>query len=266
MPMAIADLAPTAALRITWTTVRGLRLHARVADVLAPADTAAVVLVHGVGVSSRYMVPLAERLAPHCRVYAPDMPGFGRSDSPPRLLDVPGLADFLAAWLEETGHGPATFVGNSLGCQVVIDLAARRPELVERAVLIGPTTDPKVRNLIRLLARGVLDLPHESPALYPILLADYLRAGPVRTLRTLQAGVDDPLLDKLPAVRAPVLVVRGDRDPIAPRRWVRELAGRLPAGRWAEVPGSAHAAHFDAAERVADMVRSFLTAPRPSDS
>jgi pimeloyl-ACP methyl ester carboxylesterase len=115
-----------------------------------------------------------------------------------------------------------------------------------------------VRNVIRLIARGVLDLPHESPRLHPILLADYLRAGPVRTVRTLQAGVDDPLLVKLPRVRTPMLVVRGDRDPIAPRRWVRELAEMLPNGRWAEVPGAAHAAHFSAADRVADLVRAFL--------
>src|SRR5207302_1772563 len=131
-------------------------------------------------------------------------------------------------------------IGNSLGCQVILDLAVRFPDLVERAVLVGPTTDPRVRNLFRLIARGVLDLPHESMALYPILVTDYLRAGPVRSLRTLQAGVDDPVLDKLPRVRVPVLVVRGARDPIAPRRWVRELAERLPHGRWAEVPGAAH--------------------------
>ncbi len=56
-----------------------------------------VVLVHGLVVSSRYMVPTAERLAPHCRVFAPDLPGFGGSEKPPRVLDVAGLSDALSA-------------------------------------------------------------------------------------------------------------------------------------------------------------------------
>ncbi|HEY1381881.1 MAG TPA: alpha/beta hydrolase [Gemmataceae bacterium] len=256
--MSVAEAAARGHLESTWAVVNGLRMHARVGDRLAPAGAKAVVLVHGVGVSSRYMVPLAEQLAPDYRVFAPDLPGFGRSDKSPRLLDVRGLADTLAAWLRVVGLDRPALFGNSLGCQVIIDLAGRHPELVERAVLLGPTTDPRVGNVIRLIGRGVLDLPHESPALYPVLVADYLRAGPVRTVRTLQAGVDDPLTVKLPRVRAPVLVVRGDRDPIAPRRWVREMAERLPAGRWTEVTGAAHAAHFSAPDRVAELIRPFL--------
>jgi pimeloyl-ACP methyl ester carboxylesterase len=60
----------------SWTQVNGRRMHARVGGrVGAPA----VVLLHGLGVSSRYMLPLARELAPHFRVYAVDLPGFGRS-------------------------------------------------------------------------------------------------------------------------------------------------------------------------------------------
>jgi 2-hydroxy-6-oxonona-2,4-dienedioate hydrolase len=259
--MAVAEPTPHGALESAWTTVNGLRMFARVADRLVPPGAPAVVLVHGVGVSGRYMVPLAERLASGFRVYIPDLPGFGRSDKPPRLLDVPGLADALAGWMHQAGLESATLVGNSLGCQVIVDLAVRYPDLVERAVLVGPTTDPRVRNVIRLLARGVLAVPHESYSLFPILVGDYLRAGPIRTLATLQAGVDDPLLKKVPRVQAPVLVIRGDRDPIAPRRWVRELAERFPDGRWAEVAGVAHAAHFSVADRVAELVQAFVDGP-----
>jgi pimeloyl-ACP methyl ester carboxylesterase len=204
------------------------------------------------------MIPLAERLAPRYRVFAPDLPGFGRSDKPARILDVPGLADALASWLRIRAPGRANMVGNSLGCQVILDLAARFPELIERAVLIGPTTDPGVRNLFFLLARGVLDLPQESAALHPILVKDYLQAGLVRTMWTLQAGVDDPLMSKLSRVQSPVLVVRGERDPIASRGWVRKLSEKLPNGRWAEIPGTAHAAHFSAPEWMANLAGEFL--------
>ncbi len=84
-----------------------------------------IVLVHGIAVSSRYMVPVAEELAPFASVHAPDLPGFGRSAKPRRTLTVPELARALLAWLDAAGLERPLLLGNSLGCQVVVDLAAR---------------------------------------------------------------------------------------------------------------------------------------------
>ena len=80
-----------------WTTVDGWSMHA-----LVPADPSRhagppVVLVHGLGVSGRYMVPTAVRLARHLPTYVPDLPGFGKSARPPHALGIPfrGLARIL---------------------------------------------------------------------------------------------------------------------------------------------------------------------------
>jgi len=62
-----------------------------------PTGRPPVVLVHGLGLSGRYMLPVAERLARHnLQVYLPDLPGFGDSDKPDAALDVSRLADALA--------------------------------------------------------------------------------------------------------------------------------------------------------------------------
>ncbi len=110
----------------------GLRLHALASVDPVPAGRAPVVLVHGLGVSSRYMRPLARHLATDFRVHAPDLPGFGRSDKPRRVLSIPELADRLAAWMEAAGPRRASLVGNSLGCEILVELALRHPERVER--------------------------------------------------------------------------------------------------------------------------------------
>jgi 2-hydroxy-6-oxonona-2,4-dienedioate hydrolase len=127
-----------------WTPAGGLRMHARVFGEAAPGGPS-VILVHGLVVSGRYMVPAAERLAHDRRVFVPDLPGFGLSESPPCVLDVAGLSGTLSAWMEGIGLERATLVGNSMGCQVITELAARHPERVERAVLQGPTMDPRRR-------------------------------------------------------------------------------------------------------------------------
>ena len=108
-----------------WADIGGLRMHARAATDAANAGALPVVLVHGLVVSSRYMIPLAARLAAHAHVYAPDLPGFGKSDHPERPLKIAGLADALAGWMRATGLARAALIGNSMGCQVIAELALR---------------------------------------------------------------------------------------------------------------------------------------------
>ena len=78
------------------TVVRGLPMSFRLSADGVSAGGPPVVLVHGLGLSGRYMLPVADRLAPRYPVYLPDLPGFGDSAKPARALDVSGLADALA--------------------------------------------------------------------------------------------------------------------------------------------------------------------------
>lgn len=122
--------------------VNGVSLHALEATEAAPADATPLVLIHGSGLSGRYMIPTARELAPHFPVYVPDLPGYGDSGDPGRVLNIPQLADWLVAWMDAIGLERASFLGNSFGCQVIVDLAMRYPERTERLVLQGPTTPP----------------------------------------------------------------------------------------------------------------------------
>jgi 2-hydroxy-6-oxonona-2,4-dienedioate hydrolase len=241
-----------------YDRVGGLRVHARVSAGSVPAGAPTVVLVHGVLVSSRYMVPTAERLAPHARVYAPDLPGYGESDKPARALDVPALADALAAWMRAVGLGRADLVGNSFGCQILADFAARYPARVRRLVLLGPTVDPRARSPARLAARWLLNVPREPLALDLVVARDFLDMGPRRTIGTIRQMLRDRIEAKLPLVRAPTLVVRGARDTIVPRRWAEAATRSLPRGRLATIPGAGHTVNYNAPGAVARLVLAFL--------
>ena len=93
----------TRPLKSRWDVVLGYCMHTRVSTGEVPPGCPAVVLVHGLGVSSRYMVPTGERLAPYCHVYAPDLPGWGRSERPPHALTIGEMADVLNAWMDVFG-------------------------------------------------------------------------------------------------------------------------------------------------------------------
>ena len=242
----------------TWTQVGPLRMHARVATWAARAIPLPVVLVHGLVVSSRYMIPLAEQLAPHAHVYVPDLPGFGKSDHPAEPLDIAGLADALAGWMQAAGLPQAALIGNSMGCQVIADLALRYPALVARAVLVGPTADRRGRNLLEQTRRLIAAMPHEDPALLGVQLRDIWSAGLRATLSSARYLLDDHIEAKLPALQMPVLVVSGSRDPIAPPRWSAELADLLPLGQLRILPGGGHALNYSAPEPLLKLVLPFL--------
>jgi len=244
-----------------WTIVAGQRMHARVGGARRlPADLP-VILVHGLGVSSRYMGPTADRLAPFYRVYAPDLPGFGRSARPRQALDVPGLADALHAWLRANRLERAAFLGNSMGCQVIVDLAARYPAVVARIILVAPTIDRRARHPLVQIGRALWDMRGERLSLVPIVTRDYLAAGLIRDAVTFHYALQDRIEDKLPRVRVPALVIRGARDPIVPPRWAQEVTGLLPAGRLVVLPGAPHAANYSRAPQLVATILPFLREP-----
>jgi 2-hydroxy-6-oxonona-2,4-dienedioate hydrolase len=204
------------------------------------------------------MLPVAERLARHVPVYLPDLPGFGDSDKPERALDVPGLASALAGWIEAMALAPVALLGNSFGCQIIADLAARHPGLVERAVLQGPTAPPEERSWLWQFVRWRQNQPYNPDSLSPITWEDYRKCGYRRLLRTFQYQLRDPIEAKLPQIPAPVLVVRGQHDPICSSEWAADVARRLPDGRHAEIPGVSHTLVYTSPEELAGVTLMFL--------
>ena len=244
-----------------WYTIAGLPLHV-VANTneVSTSNSLPVVLVHGLGVSSRYMLPTAVRLAPYFRVYAPDLPGFGKSPTPHPVLNISQLADALVKFLGQVGLKQVNFLANSVGCQVVLDLAMRYPTLIRRAILTGPTMDPHHRSSAVEIFRLLRDVPGESFNQVHLAIADYVQCGPVVMWQTFQYAMRDHIEAKLSSVGVPILVVRGSRDTIAPQRWVEEIVNLLPHGQLAVIPNAPHAVNNKAAQPLVELALPFLTA------
>src|SRR3954464_3082518 len=77
-----------------WPIVQGFKIHTWCSAELRK-DRPNLVLVHGLGVSAKYLVPTLGELSDQFNVYAPELPGFGRSDRPRPALNIQQLADIL---------------------------------------------------------------------------------------------------------------------------------------------------------------------------
>jgi pimeloyl-ACP methyl ester carboxylesterase len=237
-----------------------IRLHIRQRSVAASGVASGAtpcVLVHGLAVSHRYLMPTARAFRSR-GVYVPDLPGFGLSGKPVHVLDVGEHARVVAGWLDAAGLGPVALLGNSFGGQVAVELAYRRPDLVAALILVGPTTDPAAASIPGQLRRLLWDLPFEDPRQAPILTVDLRDAGARRVIATLRHAVRDRISPKLATLRLPVLLARGSRDRIAPQPWIDHLASLIPGADTLVVRGAAHNAVTTAGPQLASAVDTFL--------
>jgi 2-hydroxy-6-oxonona-2,4-dienedioate hydrolase len=245
--------------RITgrWLTIEGHRLFYR--QGIDTEGKRPVVLLHGIGVSGRYMMPLAHELAPRYDVRVPDLPGFGLGYKPKPVLDVEGLANALEAWMEACDLRRAVVLGNSFGCQVAVAHARAHPGRVDHLILQAPTMDPRTRAWPGLIAHWLADIWREPLSLHVVLARDLVDCGPFRIVVTLNHAFRDRIEDKVGRLSIPVAVVRGRGDRLVSRAWVEELAGRAPRSELLEMDGG-HALNYSHPRELAALVATLVDA------
>lgn len=116
----------------------GGRIFVRSADETGPA----LVLVHGLGGSGAHWTPQLAALGETCRVFAPDLRGHGRSESPAgAAYDIVAHAADLLAVVEALGLDRFALAGHSFGAWVALELAANHPDRVTALALVDPGGD-----------------------------------------------------------------------------------------------------------------------------
>jgi pimeloyl-ACP methyl ester carboxylesterase len=205
-----------------------------------------VVLIHGLGMSSAYYVRFARALFDRGRSpIAPDLPGFGESANA-EAKTPQEHADALTAWADALGIRDAVWIGHSTGCGIVARIAAARPDLIAKAIAIGPLwTRATLRNLHFAWRLG-LDALREPLALWRYIVPAYWRCGLARWIGTWNRQLDEigaaqTGMSALPITG--VTMVAGSRDPIVDRSAVQVT----------DLPG-AHACHFSHPEEAAERV------------
>ena len=160
----------------------------------------AVVFVHGLG-SSGYMEwrhTLESTTARH-RVFAPDLPGYGRSDKPRARYTIPYFARFISRYMEERGLRAAALVGTSLGGRIALEVALERPKLVRKLVLINTLGLGRPQVRMAQMAYGLVTIPRVGEAVMR-LTRDALSWAPAAMIRRVAgryAGVTSDLRETM---------------------------------------------------------------------
>jgi pimeloyl-ACP methyl ester carboxylesterase len=254
----VADNRPIQPTRAA-VTVRGQRIAYQVVGSGEP-----VVLVHGLAGSTRWWCRNAAALAERHTVYLLNLPGFGAFRGRHQAFSLATAADWLTDWIDAVGIGPCHLVGHSMGGHIAIRVAAHRPDLVRRLVLVAPALVAGRRSVLGLPLAIVAAGWAATPSFLPILTLDTLRAGPLTMLSATRGLFRQDIYVELRRIAAPTLLIWGDRDALVPPAWGPTLQAELPDARLLYLPGAGHVVQYDRAGPFNEATLAFLAGQEPS--
>jgi 4,5:9,10-diseco-3-hydroxy-5,9,17-trioxoandrosta-1(10),2-diene-4-oate hydrolase len=252
-----------------------------------------ILLLHGheqSATSWRWVIPALARTH---RVLALSLPGHGDTAQAGAYSPGSDTAPFVAHFLDTLGVGPLHVVGHSAGGAVAVRLALADPDRIGTLVLVDSAglgrevhpllavdTLPLVGELAILLSRlpggavGRTTLsaamlfaqPWRAPAGFLAEQHDRgRRPGQLEASTAMAralfnaAGQRQILLDRLPALTAPTLVVWGASDYVLPAHQAQTAVNLLPHGRLALLPDCGHLPHVECPDHFAAVLSSWLT-------
>lgn len=224
----------------------------------APTPGGTLVFLCGLGLLPDAPVPAARLLSRSFGSVVLPLPVFGETGRGTRELGPHASAHRVVRRLTALGATRAVLVGHSASCQVAVEVARLRPDLVGGLVLLGPTTDPRGATWPRLISRFARTAVHETPRQIPVLAHSYPRTGIAAFVRAMNGARRHDIRAALAGVTVPVLVVTGPYDRIAPADWIAAVAAAAPDGRAVLLPIGAHMLPLTDPRPLVEVLEPFL--------
>lgn len=243
------------------------------------ADKPALVLLTSIGTDLSLYDLVIPMLTPDFRVLRMDTRGHGASDTPAGDYSLDELADDVLAVMDAARVGKATIVGTSLGGMVAMALALKAPDRVEALVLActSAAMDPGAwtERLALIRAEGLdaivepvmgrffsATFRDQHPEIVDTVRAGMLAQSPEGYCGCGAAIRDMALLQRLPSITAPALVITGANDAVTPYPDHGErIVSAVSGARHLEI-GGAHLPSLEAPAALAGAVRDFFVEVR----
>jgi pimeloyl-ACP methyl ester carboxylesterase len=228
-----------------------------------------VVFIHGAGGNYLHWPPEVRRL-PGQRIFAPDLPGHGRSDGVGRQA-IDDYAQCILDFLDALRIHKAIYIGHSMGAAIALTLALDYPRRVLALGLMGGGARLKVSPDLIQNTSSPATLPQAfqdiagmafSPVVEPRLkqLAMQRMAATRSTVLNgdFIACNQFDVMDRLAKIRVPTLVVCGADDRMTPLRYSEHLASSIKRAELVIVPDAGHMVMIEKPKAVATALASFI--------
>ena len=229
-----------------------------------------LVLIHGAGGTHLYWPAEVRRLLGY-RVYAPDLPGHGKSGGRGRQ-SIASYADSLLDWLTELGIHSAVFAGHSMGSAIALSTALDHPERAAGLILVGSGAHLRVAPELLASAESpttylnavkmVVDWSFSastSPRMKELAGQRMAETRPSVLHGDFRACNEFVEIERVDQIRQPTLIVCGLEDKMTPLRFSQYLVERIPGSKLLTIPEAGHMVQLEKPRLVAEAMLAFLT-------
>lgn len=245
----------------------GCRLHYRESG---PADGAPLILMHGWGCNVDTVASIENVAAEKCHVYNIDFPGFGKSSEPQQVWGVEEYTRRIEEMADKLGIKNPVLVGHSFGGRVGILYASRQP--VSKLILVDAAGVKPRRSLkyyfkvysfklMKLLARICMGQEQSREYIERQRAKrgsqDYANSTPMMRA-ILSKVVNEDLKSVMPQIKAPTLLIWGERDTATPIGDAKIMEKLIPDAGLVSFPGCGHYSFLDNPAQFQAVLRSFL--------
>jgi pimeloyl-ACP methyl ester carboxylesterase len=231
-----------------------------------------ILVLHGWGVGSEAWVGVADVLAESgYRVIVPDMPGFGKSQTPDIAWSVDNYVDWVKNFSKALNLEKFVLMGHSFGGQVAVKFCAVYPDKVDKLILCAAAVIRKPRlgsrqSLAKYLAKSKIILRYIPFGIYPVLRKIVYRIAGTHDYSQLQGVmaqtflnvVGESVLDSAKKIGVPTLIVWGDKDNETPLEDAHEISHQLINSKLITIHGAGHKLHRTHTAELAEIVIKFL--------
>jgi len=244
-----------------------------------PADAPVVVLAHSLGARLELWDATAAALADRFRVLRYDVRGHGDSEVPPGPYTLEQMAGDVRELLDTLGIERVHFAGMSMGGLIAMAFALAHPQRTQSLILCdttacyGPGVAPMWEERIRVaetqgMTKELVDRTmtiwftpeyrHDHPDVVARIAAMLSETGPAGYAAAIRAIGYTDLRERIGAIRAPTLVVVGEKDPGTPVAMAKDIQARIAGSRLVVLPGAMHCAAVEAAGEFNRVLTDFL--------
>ncbi len=247
-------------------------------DFTGPMDAPVVAFSHSISTDMGMWAPQVDALSGSYRILRFDTRGHGASGVSPAPYSLDQLADDLYALLQVLDVERTHLVGLSMGGMIGQTFALKHPEMLHGLVLadtsarMGPESGPIWDERVAT-ARTLGMEAHVEPTIGRWFTPGFISAhpevvDPVRAMirRTPVEGYvgcglaikELDVLDRLPGISVPTLVMVGDQDPATPVEASRAIHARIPGSRLATIPSASHLSNLEQPKEFNRLLLGFL--------
>lgn len=231
----------------------------------------AVLLLHGWGGSIQTMIPIANILNGKCRVIVPDLPGFGESDMPKEPWNSYDYAQCIKKFIDALGLNSIMLFGHSHGGRISIILSSMY-NFVKKLILIdsaGIIPKRKLKYYIRVYSFKLLkkiyvafskgDSKEEKLEKFykKYGSTDYRESQGVMR-NTMVKVINDNLVDLLPDIKAPTLLIWGENDEDTPLYMGKLMEEKISDSGLIILKGAGHYSYIDCYDQFKAVINVFL--------